>query len=71
MAAVSCCDWSSTTCFVQWALGASWACTRSTFLKRKWGGGKNTKGESEFTQKQHRNGVVFDIFSTKMSKQYS
>lgn len=34
-------------------------------------GGKNTKGESEFTQKQHRNGVVFDIFSTKMSKQYS
>lgn len=39
MAAVSCCDWFSTTCFAQWALGASWACTPSTFLKRKLGGG--------------------------------
>lgn len=47
MAAVSCCDWFSTTCFAQWALGASWACTPSTFLKRKWGGGK-TRGESGF-----------------------
>lgn len=61
MAAVCRCDWSSKICFVRWALGASWACTPSTFLKRKQRGWKEKKGEKksdkqtrEFGFKRHK-----------------
>lgn len=57
MAAVSCCDWSSTACFVQWALGASWSCTPSTFLERKRGGGNSMTGKkkkSVYTNREER-----------------
>lgn len=69
MAAVSCCDWFSTTCFAQWALGASWACTPSTFLKRKWGGG-NTRRRGEWVlYKQHRHGS--EKYEVRLPRFYS
>lgn len=60
MAAVCRCDWSSKICFVRWALGASWACTPSTFLKRKQRGWKEKKKKKsdkqtrEFGFKRHK-----------------
>ena len=56
VAAVSCCDWFSTTCFVRWALGANWVCTPSTFLQRKWGGGRK-RGKSSFDKHTTETGV--------------
>lgn len=52
VAAASCCDWSSTSCFVRWALGASWTCTPSTFLKRKQEGGGGSANSSGFSEEK-------------------
>lgn len=64
MAAVCRCDWSSKICFVRWALGASWACTPSTFLKRKQRGWKEKKEEKNQINRPEN----LDLKGTKKKK---